>query len=279
MKYLRRYNEHKDDKYNIISANTRKEHLKIKEVFELNLEGILNDVFSVESIRVHSIRGNPRRFKINIEENFTENPNIVKIITDFKAVDACTTVCAINENILNKIARKYVFIIVDSCILTLTVDSWPLDELYDVAETFENGQIYFNVEFTIIIEKGINTILESLFSTSDDETFIKDAINAIKSGEIYVKETGGGRAPMARRSHLLYHFDFGDKHISVEQPMEGGNIFDSKISVCMSEAGKREVGDKLDIGATIKRRLLNAIQNKFDEYGNRKLNYRSTKHE
>jgi len=120
---------------------------------------------------------------------------------------------------------------------------------------------------------------ESLFSSTNDETFIKDAINAIKSGEVNVRETGGGRAPMARRNYYLYHFDFGDKHICVEQPFEGTNILNPKIKVWKSDIGPHKQSDTIDINPILKRRLLNAVKGVFDDYGNQKPQFKSTKHD
>jgi hypothetical protein len=84
----------------------------------------------------------------------------------------------------------------------------------------------------------------------ETERFIKDAIQAIESGEVSVKETGGGRAPFATRIHFLYNFIFRDKKVKVEK-----SVRTNKIDIIID-------GEYCDLFYLVKKSLLKAVEEK-----------------
>jgi len=141
MKYLKSYNESSHHKRNAI----------IKQILELNLEDV--NKFSIESITVNTIIHNSKNlgqaFDVDIEENFTSNSEISKLVKG-EGNEACDAVNALNSNILNRLARKYDFTIKD-------LASDLVDDIYidDEPITIDADSVYFHVNFTITMNEPI----------------------------------------------------------------------------------------------------------------------------
>ncbi len=98
-----------------------------------------------------------------------------------------------------------------------------------------------------------------------DAKLIMFAIHAIKAGQVKVKETGGGRAPFTKRNYYIFHFDFNEKHISLEKSTDS-NIFDSKIKVYISNLDRTNKKEA-DIESSLKKELYKILnQNELQPF-------------
>lgn len=70
---------------------------------------------------------------------------------------------------------------------------------------------------------------ESIFLSNSDEKTIKDIISKIKSGDIKYNETGGGRAPFARRNYYIFSFNVDGVNFRVEQSVRNTMLDHPKI--------------------------------------------------